>query len=192
MKGAMLVPFLIPLGILLHSLIQGEIDCDQLDNKKFGITDAQSAATPQYPSGTPGWIQSIAINKNKVNLKYSPCARILSTDSITIQNSNVFDGTYTPTGTTGPCKLQIDIGKTFTNNTWSNTATFNLHTSCEDRMAYQIGDDTATLANFAGQTAGDLVGGIFGGINWSGILLVIFAIVAVYLFFQVVAVFRGR
>jgi len=192
MKGAMLVPFLIPLGILLHALIQGLIDCDQLDNKKFGITDALSAASPQYPDGTPDWIKAIAVNKNKVNISYSPCARILATDTVTIKDSNVFDGTYTPTGTPGPCKVQIDIGKTFTNNTWSNTATFVLQTSCEDRMAYQVGDDTATLANFAGTTAGDIMNGIFGSINWSIVFLVIFAVVAFYLFFQVVAVFKGH
>lgn len=192
MKGAMLVPFLIPLGILLHSLIQGEIDCHQLDGKKFQITDALSAATPQYPDGTPDFIKAIAINKNKVNISYSPCARILATDTVTIKDSNVFDGTYTPTGTPGSCKVQIDIGKAFTNNTWSNTATFVLQTSCEDRMAYQVGDDTANLVNFAGTTAGDIMNGVFGSINWSIVFLVIFAVVAFYLFFQLIAVFKGH
>ena len=191
-KAAMAVPLLLPLSLLLAGMIQGLIDCDQLDGKAFGIKSVDSAASPKYPDGTPDWIKNtFTMNKTQVDLTYSPCVKILSNDSITVKNSNVFDGEYTPTGTSGSCKVRIDIGKPYVANTFANTAIFNLSTSCEDRMAYEIGHDIGELTNFAAQTTGDILGATFGNMNWSTIFLVLFGIVAVFLAFQVIKIFKG-
>lgn len=192
MLGVMLVPAFLPLALMLAGMIQGEVACKQLDGKEFKIESATSAKQPVYPDGTPDWIKNtFSINKTKVKIGFSPCAQILSTDSIKVHDSNVFDGTYDITNVNGSCSLTVDIQKEFeTANAFSNTAQFILHTSCADRMAYAVGDDARVLASGVGTGLGSLVGGIFGGINMSAIFLVVGLVIAVWFIFQVYAIFK--
>jgi len=181
--GLMLVPMLLPLALLLAATIQGGIDCDNLDQKQMNITSVTSS---KWPQGLPSWVPTI--NSNKVDLTYDPCVKILSTDTIQVQASNIFDGTYTPDSTNGTCSIRIDIGKAYTSNTVSNTANFILNTSCSDRMAYELGQDTNEL----GQAGGNLLSGLVGSIPWSAIIMILAGIVAIYLAFQAIQIFKGK
>ena len=183
--GLMLIPSLLPLALLLASTIQGGVDCDNLDQKQMNITGVTSS---KWPQGLPSWFPTM--NANKVDVTYDPCVKILSTDTIQVQSSNVFDGTYSPVSTNGTCSIRIDIGKEYTSNTASNTANFILNTSCSDRMAYELGQDTNDLAQAGGNIAGDLLGGLFGSIPWSAILMILAGIVAIYIAFQAIQIFK--
>jgi hypothetical protein len=181
-KGAMLLPLLLPLALLLAGFIQGEIACNEINGSTMNITGSQSA---QYPTGLPSWFPTI--NKTKVNLTYSPCNKILNTDTITIKDSsNILTGSYGVTGSPGACQVQIDIGKVYTSNSASNTATFTDKTSCSDRMAYAIGQDSLALGEAAGSSFGDILSGLFGNVPWSGIAMVVLAIIAVYFLYEAV------
>lgn len=183
--GLMLIPALLPLALLLAATIQGGVDCDNLDQKQMNITGVTSS---KWPQGLPSWVPTM--NANKVDVTYDPCVKILSTDTIQVQSSNVFDGTYSPVSTNGTCSIRIDIGKAYTSNTASNTANFILNTSCSDRMAYELGQDTNDLAQAGGNIAGDLFGGLFGSIPWSAILMILAGIVAIYIAFQAIQIFK--
>ena len=189
MMGGMLLPALLPLALMLAAFVQGEVACDQLDGKYFQINSAVSSRKPTYPDGTPDWIvNTFSINKTKINVGFSPCVKILSTDSIKVLNSNVFDGTYDVKNVDGSCSLTIDIGKEYaTANTFSNTAQFVLNTSCSDRMAYALGDDLSVV----GQTGASMFSNIFGGIPWSTIFIVILFVVAISIALKALSAFRG-
>ena len=183
--GLMLIPALLPLALFLAATIQGGVDCDNLDQKQMNITGVTSS---KWPQGLPSWVPTM--NANKVDVTYDPCVKILSTDTIKVQSSNVFDGTYSPVSTNGTCSIRIDIGKAYTSNTASNTANFILNTSCSDRMAYELGQDVNDLAQAGGNIAGDLFGGLFGSIPWSAILMILAGIVAIYIAFQAIQIFK--
>jgi hypothetical protein len=190
-KGLMLLPMLLPLGLVLAGFVQGLESCVEIngrktapktDPKKFTITNVKSAGMPSfYP----------VINTTKVDLTYSPCYKILKSDKMHIKTSNIFDGDFDPTSTTGECKVRIDIGKPYTANTYSNTATFTLTTDCAARMAYSIGDDASTILQTAGDAGADLLGGFMSGIPWSTILFIIGCIVAAMLAFKALAIFKS-
>lgn len=189
MMGVMLLPAFLPLALMLAGFIQGEVACKQLDGKEFKIENAESARSPKYPDSTPDWIKNnLVYNKTKLKIAFSPCVHILSTDSIKIHDSNVFDGSYDVTKVDGSCLLTVDIGKEFSNtaNAFSNTAGFTLHTSCTDRMAYAVGED----ASFLAQGAGSMLAGLFDGFDFSSIFLILFLVVGVWFAFQAISIFR--
>jgi len=192
MMGVMLLPAFLPLALLLAAFVQGEVACNQLDGKKFKIDSVVSARQPNYPDGTPDWIKNtFSINKNKVKIGFSPCAQILNTDKIKVQDSNVFDGNY-DVGTGKECSLTVDIGKEYaTANTFSNTANFILSTSCTDRMAYAAGQDALVLSQAAGTGLQGLFSGIFGSASFSGIIMIVLFVLAISLAFKAIAIFRG-
>lgn len=183
-KGTMLLPALLPLGLLLTALIQGEIECDALDDKDHEITSIDSARYPVYPDGTPDFIKNyFAYNKTKVKIRYNPCTNILTTDNIDIKDSNLFDGNY-GVKMIEPCVLQLDIGQEYTSNAASNTAYFKLHTDCSDRIMYNLGEDIGDIANLGASSAQGLLGGLIGSIPWSTIFFIILCLVAVWFFFS--------
>jgi len=192
MMGVMLLPAFLPLALLLAAFIQGQVACNQLDGKKFKIDSAVSARQPNYPEGTPDWIKNtFSINKNKVNIGFSPCVKILNTDKIKVQNSNVFDGNYDVV-TGQACSLTFDLGKEYkTANTFSNTANFVLSTSCTDRMAYAAGQDALAVSQAAGAGLQGLFSGIFGSASFSGIIMIVLFVLAISLAIKAVAIFRG-
>ena len=192
MMGVMLLPAFLPLALMLAAFVQGEVACNQLDEKEFSIDSAVSARQPTWPDGTPDWIKNIfSINKNKVKIGFSPCVKILNTDKIKVHNSNVFDGRY-DVSTGEECSLTIDIGKPYvTANTFSNTAQFTLFTSCSDRMAYAAGQDALVLSQAAGTGLQGLFSGIFGSGTFSGFIMIVLFILAGWLAFKAVAIFRS-
>jgi hypothetical protein len=192
MMGVMLLPAFLPLALLLAAFIQGEVACKQLDGKKFKVESVVSARQPNYPDGTPDWIKNtFSINKNKVKIGFSPCVKILNTDKIKVQSSNVFDGNY-DVATGQACSLTIDIGKEYkTANTFSNTANFILSTSCSDRMAYAAGQDALVVTQAAGTGLQGLFSGIFGSASFSGIIMIILFVLAISLAIKAIAIFRG-
>lgn len=192
MMGVMLLPAFLPLALLFAAFIQGEVACNQLDGKKFKIDSAVSARQPVYPDGTPDWIKNtFSIDKNKVKIGFSPCVKILNTDKIKVQDSNVFDGNYDVV-TGKDCSLTFDLGKEYkTANTFSNTANFILSTSCSDRMAYAAGQDALAISQAAGTGLQGFFSGIFGSASFSGIIMIVLFILAGWLAFKAIAIFRG-
>ena len=182
----MALPIILPLALLLTAIGQGTSDC--LDIQDMSPPNITKAVSAEWPQGFPSWFPTT--NSKKVDLTYDPCVMILSTDKIKVENSNVFDGTYSPVSTTGTCSVRIDIGKKYTANTMSTNATLKIDTDCADRMAYSLGEDINTLANAGGNIAGDLFGGLFGSIPWGAIVMILFAIISVYLGFQVIQIFK--
>jgi hypothetical protein len=103
----------------------------------------------------------------------------------------VFDGRY-DVSTGEECSLTVDIGKEYTTaNTFSNTAQFTLSTSCSDRMAYAAGQDALVVGQAAGAGLQGVFSGIFGSASFSGILMIVLFILAGWLAFQAIAIFRG-
>ena len=188
-KGTALLPVLLPLSLILAAIIQGAVDCDQLDDKDHEITSADSARYPSYPEGTPEWIKNnISYNKTKVNIHFSPCSQILSNDTITIKSSNVFDGDY-GVKNIAPCVIQIDTGSEYVSNTFSNTAYFTLHTSCEDRMMYDLGEDLGDIVNVSSSGLQGLGEGLLDSVPWGTIFYIVMFIIVVWLFFGLVKSF---
>ena len=192
MMGVMLLPAFLPLALLFAAFVQGEVACNQLDGKKFKIDSAASARQPNYPEGTPDWVKNtFSIDKNKVKIGFSPCVKILNTDKIKVQDSNVFDGNYDVV-TGKDCSLTFDLGKEYkTANTFSNTANFILSTSCSDRMAYAAGQDALVVSQAAGAGLQGFFSGIFGSASFSGLIMIVLFILAGWLAFKAIAVFRG-
>jgi hypothetical protein len=192
MMGVMLLPAFLPLALLLAAFVQGEVACNQLDGKEFSIDSAVSARQPTYPDGTPDFIKNtFSINKTKVKIGFSPCVKILNTDKIKIHDSNVFDGHY-EVSTGEECSLIFDLGKEYASaNTFSNTAQFTLSTSCSDRMAYAAGQDALAVSQAAGTGLQGFFSGIFGSASFSGFIMIVLFILAGWLAFKAIAVFRG-
>ena len=195
LKGMMLLPAFLPLALLLAGFIQGEIACNDINGggvsghgpKVMSITNVKSA---QWPTGMPSWFP--VTNSTKVDLTYSPCIEILKTDKLTVtDSSNVLTGTYGVESTPGPCQVRIDIKKGYTANTASNTATFTDKTSCSDRMAYAIGQDANTILSTAGTGLSGAASGFFSAVPWSSILMFIAFILAIYIAWSAIKVFKG-
>lgn len=190
-KGAMLLPALLPLSLLLAALTQGLVDCDALDDKDHKITSIESARYPEYPEGTPEWvIKYLTYNKNKIKVRYSPCTQLLSTDNIDVKDSNLFDGNY-GVKIVEPCVLLLDIGQEYTSNAASSNAYFKLHTSCSDRAFYNLGEDLHAIADTASTGAQGLFSGLFGSIPWSTIFLIVMFILAIWLAFGAFKALKG-
>ena len=190
-KGLMLLPALLPLALLTAGFIQGLASCVEINGrntapkkgpKEFKITNAVSAAWPSK--------DFTIMNGTKVDLTYSDCYKILKSDKIHIKSSNVFDGDFDPVSTNGECKVRIDIGKKYTSNI-ANTSMFTLTTDCAARMAYAVGDDASTLLQTAGTGIGDVFSGLTGNVPWSGIFLFFGVILAIWLAFKAISIFRS-
>lgn len=196
-KGAMALPILLPLSLLLAGIIQGKHDCDQIDQAAHKITSATSAATPDLSSSCPsfatGFCNMITQNKTKVDLTISPCVQFLSSDTVTISGSNVFDVTDAPIQLVGPCKIRIDAGMDYrTANTYSNTAVLHVKTNCADRMGYAIGQDVNAVMTPTVDAAGGLLSGLAGGLPWGTILMVLAVCVGIYISIQLIQAFMAK
>ena len=195
-KGLMLLPFLLPLALLLASFIQGEIACNQINGGGISGHGAQvmnvtNVVSAQWPKGLPSWVPTM--NANKVDVTYSPCIQILSKDMLTFKDeANVFStSAYPVSSAPGPCIVRIDLGKAYTANTVSNTATFTDKTSCSDRMAYAAGQDAGTVLQLSGDLGSQLLGGLSSSIPWSTIFLILALILAIYIAWQAIKIFTG-
>jgi len=185
------------MAILLAAIIQGAIDCENIDKMEPKITAIKSAAWPEYPDWWPDWAPQPQSGTHKVWLTYDPAVHLLTTDTIVVTASNAV-GTV-ETSISGPhgilnndddATTQIEIAGIYDTMEidFSNvTASFEINTSCEDRIAYAAGKDFAALAS----TSSDAFGQFFGAIPWKSILIVIACMAAFYLFYQGVSILRS-
>jgi len=194
--GALGGLMLLPMALLLAAMIQGLIDCENIDKKVVDITDVTSAAWPEYADWWPEWPRP-QMDADKVWISYSPGVHLLITDTINITVSNTAGTIDTSiSGSRGilnnddDAVTQIQLADTFNPNEidFSNvTAKFEISTSCEDRIIYSAGKDIAAIA----ETGSDLFSNLFGGIPWKTILIVIVAIAAFILFMKGIAIIRA-
>lgn len=195
--GALGGLMLLPMALLLAAMIQGLIDCDNIDKKVVDITDVTSAAWPEYADWWPDWAPKPQMDADKVWVSYSPGIHLLTTDTIDITSSNAsgtidtsISGSHGILNNDDDAVTQIQIAGTFKPGEidFSNvTAQFEINTSCEDRIAYSAGKDLSTVVN----TGSDVFGQFFGGIPWKTILLVVAFMAAAYLVFQAVSIMRS-
>jgi len=196
MGGLMLLPF----SILLAAMVQGLIDCDNIDKMEPKITAIKSAAWPEYPDWWPAWAPQPQSDQHKVWLTYDPAVHLLTTDTIVVTASNAvgtvetsISGSHGVLNNDDDTITQIEIaGKYDTVEIdFSNvTASFEVNTSCEDRIAYAAGKDIAQIASTTSNAFGAF-GQFLGGIPWKTILLVVTFIAAFVLFMKGIAVIRS-
>jgi hypothetical protein len=196
-SGALGGLMLLPIALLLSAMIQGLIDCDNINHKKVDITDITSAAWPEYPEWWPDWAPQPQSDKNKVWLSYSPGVHLLTTDTIDVTVSNTagtvetsISGSHGVLNNDDDAVTQIEIAGTFNPSEidFSNvTARFEINTSCEDRIAYSAGKDLSTIVN----TGSDVFSQFFGGFPWKTILIVIIAIAAFIFAIKGIAIMRS-
>ena len=195
-SGALGGLMLLPMALLLAAMIQGLVDCDNINHKKVDITDVTSAAWPDYPDWWPDWAPQPQGDKNKVWISYSPGIHLLTTDTIDVTVSNTagtvdtsISGSHGVLNNDDDAVTQIEIAGTFNPGEidFSNvTAKFEINTSCEDRIAYNAGKNISTIVN----TGSDVFSQVFGGFPWKTILLVVAFMAAAYLVFQPVSIMR--
>ena len=196
-SGALGGLMLLPIALLLSAMIQGLIDCDNINHKKVDITDITSAAWPEYPEWWPDWAPQPQSDKNKVWLSYSPGIHLLTTDTIDVTVSNTagtidtsISGSHGVLNNDDDAVTQIEIAGTFNPDEidFSNvTARFEINTSCEDRIAYSAGKDLSTIVN----TGSDVFSQFFGGFPWKTILIVIIAIAAFIFAIKGISIMRS-
>jgi len=196
-SGALGGLMLLPMALLLAAMIQGLIDCDNINNKKVDITDVTSAAWPEYPEWWPDWAPQPQSDKNKVWISYSPGIHLLTTDTIDVTVSNTagtvdtsISGSHGVLNNDDDAVTMVEIAGTFNPSEidFSNvTARFEINTSCEDRIAYSAGKDIAAIVD----TGSDVFSQLFGGFPWKTILLVIVAIAAFIFFMKGIAIMRS-
>jgi hypothetical protein len=188
-KGLMLLPFLLPLALLLAAVCQGEADCQDINGSKgdgmaipatppkvMTVTSIVSAA---WPNTGISWIPQT--NKTKYDIGFTPCIKILANDVLTFTDTtNTFPtGQQSVNSSPQSCMVRIDFGSELTiDPNAANVATFTDKTSCSDRMAYAAGQDAGIIADAAGSGLSSLFGGLLGGLNLSSIFLVICGILA--------------
>ena len=196
-SGALGGLMLLPMAILLAAIIQGLVDCDNINKKIIDITDVTSAAWPEYADWWPEWAPQPQMDKNKVWLSYSPGIHLLTADTINITVSNTagtvdtsISGSHSILNNDDDAVTQIEIADTFNPNEidFSNvTARFEINTNCEDRIIYAAGKDVAAIID----TGSDIFGDFFGGFPWKTILIVIVAIAAFILAMKGIAIMRS-
>ena len=196
-SGALGGLMLLPMAILLAAMIQGLIDCDNINNKKVDITDVTSAAWPEYADWWPDWAPQPQMDADKVWVSYSPGIHLLTTDTIDVTVSNTagtidtsISGSHGVLNNDDDAVTQIQIAGIFKPNEidFSNvTARFEINTSCEDRIAYSAGKDLAQIAS----TGSDVFSQFFGGIPWKTILLVVVFIAAFIFAMKGIAIMRS-
>jgi hypothetical protein len=188
---------LLPFAILLAATVQGLVDCDNIDNFQPKITAIKSAAWPEYPDWWPDWAPQPQSGTHKVWLTYDPGVHLLTTDTIIVTASNAagtvetsISGSHSVLNNDDDTVTQIEIaGKYDTVEIdFSNvTASFEINTSCEDRIAYAAGKDLKEISEMGSNVFSEF----FGGIPWKTILLVIVFIAVAYLAFQGVSILRS-
>lgn len=187
---------MLPLAVMLAAIVQGGIDCDNINKSTYTVTKVDSAAWPEYPDWWPDWLPAPQKDNGKVWLTYSPGVHILSNDKLTIKTSNTSGDIQT--SLTGERTVenndQDDIvmvaisSENFEPSEFSNVSiNFELDTNCLDRMAYQTGENFEAI----GETAGDVFSSFTDAIPWKTILYIIIFIAAVYLFIKGVSILRG-
>jgi hypothetical protein len=196
-NGALGGLMLLPIALLLSAMIQGLIDCENIDKKVVDITDVTSAAWPEYADWWPEWAPQPQMGADKVWISYSPGIHLLTTDTINITVSNTAGTVDTSiSGSRGilnnddDAVVQIQLADTFNPNEidFSNvTAKFEINTSCEDRIIYSAGQDVAAILD----TGSDVFSNFFGGFPWKTILIVIIAIAAFILAMKGIAIMRS-
>ena len=195
-KGAIVGLMALPLALLLAAVIQGGIDCDNINKLECDITDINSAAWPDYPDWWPDWLPAPQSDKNKVWISYSPAVHLLMNDTITIKTSNTSGDIQTSiTGDHGiknnddDAMTLIQLADNFdpTEDFSNVTAIFEISTNCEDRMAYAAGQDLKEIA----EAGNSVFGAFFDAVPWKTMLYVIIFLAAVWLFWQGVQIARS-
>lgn len=199
-SGALGGLMLLPLSILLAAMVQGLIDCDNINKKKVDITDITSAAWPEYPDWWPTWAPQPQSDTDKVWISYNPGIHLLTTDTIDVTASNAvgtvetsISGSHSVLNNDDDAVTLIQIASKYDTKEidFSNvTAQFEINTSCEDRIAYAAGKDIAQIAS-TGSNALGAFGQFFGGIPWKTILLVVVFIAAFIFAMKGIAIMRG-
>jgi hypothetical protein len=185
------------MAILLAAIIQGGIDCTNLDQADFDITDVRSAAWPEYPEWWPAWAPTPQSDANKVWISYSPAVHLLTTDTISVKTSNTAGDVQTSiTGDHGilnnddDAMTLVQIAEKFDPNAtdFSNvTAKFVLTTNCEDRIAYTAGKDVAAVTSATSNAFGQF----FNAIPWKTILLIAALFISGYMLFKGISILRS-
>jgi len=210
LKAAGLVTVaLIPIGILLAAITQGLMQCDAINGNNVAgpahkdpiadrkIIKVESAATPKWPDWVPNFVKKIQTQKTYINITYKDAIHILNTDKIDIKNSNVFDKNgYEIKDNSSDDKVMIDIGKPWEDKfaNVANVATFTLHTTCDDRVAYMAGKNFAVFGKAVTEGVwgiGEGLGVFAEAIPWKSILIGLAIFALVYFIFQTVSVFRS-
>lgn len=196
-NGAIGALAMLPLAVLLAAIIQGAIDCDNIDKAKLTVTNIDSAAWPDYPDWWPDWMPAPQSDTNKVWISYKPAIHILMTDMINIKTSNSageiqtsITGDHTILNNDDDSMTLIELADAFDpdKEDFSNvTATFKISTDCADRMAYAAGEDFKQI----GEAGSNLFSSLNDAIPWRTIMYVIIFVLAVWLFIKGVSIIRS-
>ena len=195
-NGALGALAMLPLAILLAAVVQGAIDCDNIDKAELDITNVDSAAWPEYPDWWPEWAPAPQSDKNKVWISYSPAIHLLMTDTIKIKTSNSagnvetsITGEHSILNNDDDAMTLIEIADAFdpTEDFSNVVAKFEISTDCMDRMAYAAGQDLQQI----GEAGSNLLSGLSDAIPWKTIMYVIIFILCVWLFIKGVSIARS-
>lgn len=196
-NGALGALAMLPLAILLAAIVQGGIDCDNIDKAELTVTNIDSAAWPDYPDWWPDWAPAPQSDTKKVWISYKPAVHLLMTDTIKIKTSNSVGETQTSiTGEHGilnnddDSMTLIEILDAFdpTKEDFSNvTATFKITTDCMDRMAYAAGEDFKQI----GEAGSSFFSTLSDALPWKTIMYVLIVILCMWLFYKGVSIARS-
>jgi hypothetical protein len=196
-NGAIGALAMLPLAVLLAAIVQGGIDCDNIDKAELTVTNIDSAAWPDYPDWWPDWAPAPQSDTKKVWISYKPSVHILMTDTINIKTSNSVGETQT--SITGDHSILnndddsmtlIEIADAFdpTKEDFSNvTAKFKITTDCMDRMAYAAGEDFKQI----GEAGSSFFSTLSDALPWRTIMYIIIVILVVWLFIKGVSIARS-
>jgi hypothetical protein len=195
-NGALAGLMMLPLAILLAAVVQGAIDCDNIDKAELTIKNIDSAAWPEYPDWWPEWAPAPQSDKNKVWISYSPAIHLLTTDTINIKTSNSagnvetsITGEHSILNNEDDAMTLIEIADTFDlNEDFSNVvAKFEISTDCMDRMAYAAGQDLQQI----GEAGSNLFSSLSDALPWKTIMYVLIFILCVWFFIKGVSILRS-
>jgi hypothetical protein len=195
-NGALAGLAMLPLAILLAAVVQGAIDCDNIDKAELDITNIDSAAWPEYPDWWPEWAPAPQSDKNKVWISYSPAIHLLMTDTIKIKTSNSagnvetsITGEHSILNNDDDAMTLIEIADAFdpTEDFSNVVAKFEISTDCMDRIAYAAGQDLEKIV----ETGSNLLSGLGDAFPWKTIMYVIIVILCVWFFIKGVSIARS-
>jgi hypothetical protein len=197
-NGALGSLALLPMALILAAMIQGLMDCKNIDQAEPTIKSIDSAAWPDYPEWWPDWAPSPKGDKNKVWISYSPAVHLLTTDTIKISTSNTsgdvqtsITGEHAVINNDDDSMTQIQIATEFDPNEtdFSNVlAKFTITTNCADRMAYSAGQDIKAIT----EAGGNAFGAAFDWLpSFRTVLYVIVFILALWLFIKGISIIRS-
>jgi len=196
-NGALGALAMLPLAILLAAIVQGAIDCANIDKAELTIKNIDTAAWPDYPDWWPDWAPAPQSDKNKVWISYTPAVHLLTTDTINIKTSNSAGDVETSiTGDHGILNNEddamtlIELADAFDPNKedFSNVvATFKVSTDCMDRMAYAAGEDFKQI----GEAGSSFFSTLSDALPWRTIMYIIIVILVVWLFIKGVSIARS-